>query len=51
LNHTPCVLELGGISPEIVFDDADLNRAVPVMLKAIIQNAGQTCSSGSRLLV
>lgn len=45
------VLELGGKSPQIVFDDADLERAAPFIIKAITQNAGQTCSAGSRLLV
>ena len=46
-----CVLELGGKSPQIVFDDADLERAVPIIVRAIVQNAGQTCTAGSRLLV
>ncbi len=46
-----CVLELGGKSPQIVFEDADLDRAEATILKAITQNAGQTCSAGSRLLV
>ena len=46
-----CVLELGGKSPQIVFGDADLDRAEATILKAITQNAGQTCSAGSRLLV
>ena len=46
-----CVLELGGKSPQIVFDDADLDRAAGIVLKAITQNGGQTCSAGSRLLV
>ncbi|GGE19266.1 aldehyde dehydrogenase (NAD+) [Gemmobacter megaterium] len=50
-NHIGCVLELGGKSPQIVFDDADLDAAVPVIVAAIIQNAGQTCSAGARLLV
>lgn len=50
-NHVPCVLELGGKSPQVVFNDADLDKAVPVIVKAIVQNAGQTCSAGSRLLV
>jgi aldehyde dehydrogenase (NAD+) len=50
-NHVPCVLELGGKSPQIVFNDVDLDKAVPVIVKAIVQNAGQTCSAGSRLLV
>lgn len=46
-----CVLELGGKSPQIVFEDADLDRAATSILKAITQNGGQTCSAGSRLLV
>lgn len=50
-HHVPCVLELGGKSPQIVFDDADMDKAVPVIVKAIVQNAGQTCAAGSRLLV
>ncbi len=49
--HLKCVLELGGKSPHLVFADADLARAVPAIVKAITQNAGQTCSAGSRLLV
>ncbi len=49
--HCPVTLELGGKSPQIVFDDADLDQALPVIANAIIQNAGQTCSAGSRLLV
>ena len=50
-NAVKCVLELGGKSPQIVFADADLDRAVPAVVKAIIQNTGQTCTAGSRLLV
>ena len=50
-NAVKCVLELGGKSPQIVFDDADLARAVPIIVRAIVQNAGQTCTAGSRLLV
>jgi len=49
--HVPCVLELGGKSPQVVFEDADLDKALPIIVKAIAQNAGQTCSAGSRLLV
>jgi aldehyde dehydrogenase (NAD+) len=37
--------------PQIVFADADLDRALPVIVKAIVQNTGQTCTAGSRLLV
>jgi aldehyde dehydrogenase (NAD+) len=50
-NHIGCVLELGGKSPQIVFDDADFDAAVPVVANAIVQNGGQTCSAGSRVLV
>jgi aldehyde dehydrogenase (NAD+)/betaine-aldehyde dehydrogenase len=50
-NVVPVALELGGKSPNIVFDDADLDRAVPIIATSILQNAGQTCSAGSRLLV
>ncbi len=47
----PAVLELGGKSAQIVFPDADLEVAATFLTKAILQNAGQTCSAGSRLLV
>lgn len=47
----PVTLELGGKCPNVVFDDADLEAAVPVLLGAITQNAGQTCSAASRLIV
>ena len=50
-NAVKCVLELGGKSPQIVFDDVDMERAVPIVVRAIVQNAGQTCTAGSRLLV
>ena len=49
--HCPVTLELGGKSPQIIFADADLDAAVPVVLNAIVQNAGQTCSAGSRVLI
>ena len=49
--HVPVTLELGGKSPQIVFADAKLDEAIPVIINAIIQNAGQTCSAGSRLLI
>ncbi|WP_236204001.1 aldehyde dehydrogenase family protein [Pseudomonas protegens] len=49
--HCPVTLELGGKSPQIVFADADVERALPVLINAIVQNCGQTCSAGSRLLV
>jgi aldehyde dehydrogenase (NAD+)/betaine-aldehyde dehydrogenase len=50
-NVVPVTLELGGKSPNIVFADADLSAALPAIVNAIIQNAGQTCSAGARLLV
>jgi aldehyde dehydrogenase (NAD+) len=50
-NVVPVTLELGGKSPNIVFADAELEPAVKGALQAIFQNAGQTCSAGSRLLV
>jgi aldehyde dehydrogenase (NAD+) len=50
-NHTPVTTELGGKSPQIVFADADFDAMLPVVINAIVQNAGQTCSAGSRLLV
>ena len=44
-------LELGGKSPYIVFDDADLDSAVEGVVDAIWFNQGQVCCAGSRLLV
>jgi aldehyde dehydrogenase (NAD+) len=49
--HCPVTLELGGKGPQIVFDDADVDAALPFIINAIVQNSGQTCSAGSRLLV
>ncbi|HEY6868133.1 MAG TPA: aldehyde dehydrogenase family protein [Novosphingobium sp.] len=46
-----CTLELGGKSPHLLFGDADLSLAVPAIVNGIVQNAGQTCSAGSRVLV
>ncbi|RMN28804.1 Aldehyde dehydrogenase protein [Pseudomonas coronafaciens pv. zizaniae] len=47
----PAVLELGGKSANIVFDDADLDVALRGAQAAIFSGAGQSCVSGSRLLV
>ncbi len=44
-------LELGGKSPNIIFSDADLSRAIPGSMIAIFFNMGQACSAGSRLYV
>lgn len=51
LRGIPCVLELGGKSANIVFEDADLNRACVGAQAAIFGSAGQSCVAGSRLLV
>ena len=50
-NLIPVTLELGGKSPQLVFDDADLDAALPFLVNAGVQNAGQTCSASSRILV
>lgn len=50
-NVIPVTLELGGKSPQIVFDDADLDAALPFLVNAGLQNAGQTCSAASRILI
>jgi len=44
-------LELGGKSPNIVFDDADLDQAVKGVVSGIFAASGQSCQAGSRLLV
>ena len=50
-NVIPVTLELGGKSPQIVFPDADLDKALPFLVNASIQNCGQTCSAASRVLI
>jgi acyl-CoA reductase-like NAD-dependent aldehyde dehydrogenase len=47
----PVTLELGGKSPNMIFDDADLEKAVVGALAGIFAATGQTCIAGSRLLV
>lgn len=51
VNNRGVTMELGGKSAQIVFADADIEVALPVLVNAIIQNGGQTCSAGSRVLV
>ena len=51
VNNRGTTMELGGKSPQIVFADADLDAALPVIVGAIVQNGGQTCSAGSRVLI
>ncbi len=48
-NLTRLSLELGGKSPVIIFEDADLERAIPAAADAIFSNAGQVCVAGSRV--
>ena len=47
----PSTLELGGKSPNIIFEDADLKKAIVGALAGIFAATGQTCIAGSRLLV
>jgi aldehyde dehydrogenase (NAD+) len=47
----PMTLELGGKSPQLVFADADLEKAAAAIAQSIISNAGQACVAGSRLIV
>jgi aldehyde dehydrogenase (NAD+) len=47
----PVTLELGGKSPNIVFEDADFEAAVMGVISGIFAATGQTCIAGSRLLV
>lgn len=50
-NLKTVTLELGGKSPNIVFDDADLDQAIKGIVSGIFAATGQTCQAGSRLLV
>jgi betaine-aldehyde dehydrogenase len=47
----PCILELGGKSPNIVFADANLKHSLAGVIYGIFSNAGQSCIAGSRILV
>jgi aldehyde dehydrogenase (NAD+) len=51
-SHTiPATMELGGKSPQILFDDADLDRALPTIHQGMYGHAGQVCNAGTRLIV
>lgn len=50
-NFIPLTLELGGKSPNIIFSDADIDRAVNGAMAGIFASSGQTCIAGSRLFV
>ncbi|MBL6276256.1 aldehyde dehydrogenase family protein [Micromonospora fiedleri] len=50
-NLTPIALELGGKSPQVVFPDADLDRAVDAVVLGVFASCGQMCIAGSRLVL
>jgi aldehyde dehydrogenase (NAD+) len=50
-NVVPAVLELGGKSPFVVFDDADLDAVMAALPRAALVNSGQTCTAASRILI
>lgn len=50
-NAVKCVLELGGKSAHVVFEDANYGPAIAAIVKGIVHNTGQTCTAGSRLLL
>ena len=50
-NLNPVTLELGGKSPQVVFDDADLQAAANGLVAGVFAATGQTCMAGSRLIV
>lgn len=47
----PCTLELGGHAPVLVFNDADLEKAVATSIQGKVRNAGQVCTSPTRFLI
>src|SRR3546814_1535251 len=50
-NLKPSIMELGGKSANIIFDDADFDQALDGALLGIFSNNGQQCLAGSRILV
>ena len=50
-NLTPVTMELGGNAAHLVFEDADLEKAVGAVIKGFVFNTGQFCMGGPRLLV
>lgn len=47
----PCAMELGGKSAQILFADADMDRALPIVSAGVFTHCGQVCNAGTRLLV
>src|SRR5690606_12011743 len=50
-HYAGVTLELGGKSPHVVFEDADVDLMLPMIMGGIVQNSGQTCAAGSRILI
>ncbi|CAM8675116.1 aldehyde dehydrogenase family protein [Leclercia sp. M-A074-M] len=50
-NFTRVTLELGGKSPTLILEDADIRQAVPLAIQAGLMNSGQACVAGTRILV
>jgi len=50
-HQIPVILELGGKSPQVVLEDADLDLAIPHLVRGIVSNSGQACAAGSRVIV
>ena len=50
-NFTRVTLELGGKSPTLILEDADIRQAVPLAVQAGLMNSGQACVAGTRILV
>lgn len=50
-NFTRVTLELGGKSPTLILDDADIKQAIPLAVQAGLMNSGQACVAGTRILV
>ena len=47
----PALLELGGKSAHVVLEGADVSRAAPIIARALLLHAGQTCTAGTRVIV
>ncbi|MEM8935853.1 MAG: aldehyde dehydrogenase family protein [Pseudomonadota bacterium] len=50
-NKTPVTLELGGKSPTVVLNDADLSQLIPLAVRSVLLNSGQACIGSSRFYI
>lgn len=50
-HQIPVTMELGGKSPMLLFDDADMDRVLPIIYQGMYGHAGQVCNAGTRLVV